>query len=122
VVGGVNAGYAVSSKCASPDLAVRLVLELTSVRTARAWAGTGRIPALRKKLVAEFLTPETRDPAAVLESASAIQLYYDQALSPELAEVHKSTTEGLFAGTKTPEEAARTMEEKARAIAAREGK
>ncbi|MHC4917221.1 MAG: extracellular solute-binding protein [Planctomycetota bacterium] len=122
VVGGVNAGYAVSSGCKHPDLAVRLLLELTSRETAKAWAGTGRIPALKTARVAEFLKPETRDPAAVLERAAVIQLYYDQALPPELAQVHKSTTEGLFAGTKTPEEAARTMEDKAKAIAAREGK
>jgi len=122
VVGGVNAAYAVSSRCAHPDLAVKLVLELTSVESARRWAATGRIPALRKSLVEKFLAPETKDPAAVLAGASGIQLYYDQALSPELAQLHKSTTQGLFAGTKTPAEAARLMEAKARSIAARKGK
>jgi raffinose/stachyose/melibiose transport system substrate-binding protein len=122
VVGGVNAGYAVSAACRAPDLAVKLVLELTSEQSAREWAGTGRIPALGTERVGEFLKPETREPAAVLEKAGIIQLYYDQALDPELAQVHKSTTQGLFAGTKTPAEAARLMEEKARAIAERAGK
>ncbi len=122
VVGGVNAGYAVSSRCRHPDLAVKLLRELTSTRTAQAWAATGRIPALKMNLVEKFLTPETKDPAAVLEKASAIQLYYDQALTPELAQLHKSSTQGLFAGTKTPEQAARLMEAKAKAITARKGK
>ncbi len=122
VVGGVNAAYAVSAKCKHPELAARLLLELTSTKTAQAWAGTGRIPALKTSHVEKFLKPEARDVAAVFERAAAIQLYYDQALSPELAQLHKSTTQGLFAGTKTPEEAARLMEEKAAAIAARRGK
>jgi raffinose/stachyose/melibiose transport system substrate-binding protein len=122
VLGGVNAAYAVSARCAQPIVAGRLLKELVSDETARAWAKTGRIPALRSKLVAPLLPPETRGVAEILGAASAIQLYYDQALSPELAQLHKSTTQGLFAGTKTPEKAARLMEEKAKVIAVRGGK
>lgn len=116
VLGGVNSGYAVSSKCAHPDTAVALVRELTSLESARAWAATGRIPALAADIAVPMLPPETRDVAAILGQASAIQLYYDQALPPELAELHKTTTQGVLGGTTSPERAARLMEEKARAV------
>ena len=119
VLGGMNAGYAVSSKCAQSDAAVALVRELTSLTSARAWAETGRIPALTADLAVPMLPPETRDAAAILGKASAIQLYYDQALPPELAELHKTTTQGILGGTTSPEEAAQLMEEAAaRALAA----
>jgi raffinose/stachyose/melibiose transport system substrate-binding protein len=121
VLGGVNAAYAASAK-AEPAGAAALLTELTSARTAAEWAKTGRIPALRTELVAPLLPAETREVAAILGAARAIQLYYDQALPPELAQLHKSSTQGIFAGSKTPEEAARLMEEKARAIAERAGK
>jgi raffinose/stachyose/melibiose transport system substrate-binding protein len=113
VIGGVNAGYAVSSKCAHPAEAVALVRELTSLVSAKAWAATGRIPALTAELAAPMLPPETRDVAAILGQASRIQLYYDQALPPELAELHKTTTQGILGGTTSPEEAAQLMEDAA---------
>ncbi len=121
VLGGVNAAYAASSG-ADPAGAAALLTELTSARTAAEWARTGRIPALRTELAAPLLPAETREVAAILGAAKAIQLYYDQALPPELAQLHKTSTQGIFAGTKSPEEAARLMEEKARAIAERTGK
>jgi len=119
VLGGVNAGYAISARCGYPDGAVALVRELTSLGAAREWATTGRIPALATKLVEPMLPPETREVATILGKASGLQLYYDQALPPELGAVHKTTTQGILGGTKTPEEAARLMEEAARAIAER---
>ncbi len=118
VVGGVNAAYAVAARCKHPAEAAALLLDLTSVRTAEAWAKTGRIPALKTEIAAPLLPPETREVAAILGAAKSIQLYYDQALPPDMAVLHKSTTQGLFAGTKTPEEAARLMEQKAGGVRA----
>jgi len=120
VLGGVNAGYAIARGCRHPDAAVALVTELTGAAAAEAWARTGRIPALAPERARALLPPESQAIADVLGRARAIQLYYDQALPPELGEVHKTTTQGLFAGTKTPAEAARLMEQKARAMAERE--
>ena len=111
VLGGVNAGYAVSSKCPHPQEAAALLIELTSLETCRLWAAeTGRIPALALSGEAvTLLPPETREVAALLGNARGIQLYYDQALPRDLADLHKTTTQGIFAGTKTPVEAARLM-------------
>jgi raffinose/stachyose/melibiose transport system substrate-binding protein len=122
VLGGINAAYAVSAKCQFPQEAAELVLELTSVETGREWAGTRRIPALDPKLIDAALSPETRPAAEILGRAKGIQLYYDQALPPELGQEHKNTTQGLLSGAKTAEEAARIMEHKARAIAERDAK
>jgi len=122
VLGGVNAAYAVASKCQHPQEAAELVMELTSVETGRAWAETRRIPALDPKLIEGALAPETQAAAKLLARARDIQLYYDQALPPELAQEHKSTTQALLGGSKTPEQAAELMEKKARAVAEREKK
>ncbi|HOX04945.1 MAG TPA: extracellular solute-binding protein [Planctomycetota bacterium] len=122
VLGGVNAGYAVSSRCSHTGEAAALIMELTSVATGREWAATRRIPALDPKLLEGALASETCPAAEILARARDIQLYYDQALPPELAQEHKSTAQALLGGSKTPEEAARLMEQKARAIAEREKK
>lgn len=45
-----------------------------------------------------------------LSNATYLQNYVDQTLSPELAEVHKSTTQALFGKTMTPLQAAETMQ------------
>ena len=41
---------------------------------------------------------------------------YDQTLPPELAELHKDTTQAIFGLDMTPEEAAKKMEEKAKEV------
>jgi len=43
-----------------------------------------------------------------------VQLWYDQYLPPSVAEVHKDTSQALFALSMTPEEAAKTLEVAAR--------
>jgi raffinose/stachyose/melibiose transport system substrate-binding protein len=40
-----------------------------------------------------------------LNTAAGVQLWYDQYLPSEVAEVHKDTCQELFGLTKTPEEA-----------------
>lgn len=49
----------------------------------------------------------------ITESATHIQMPYDQTLPPELGEKHKDTTQAIFGLDMTPEEAAKQMEEKA---------
>jgi raffinose/stachyose/melibiose transport system substrate-binding protein len=118
VVGGVNAAFAVSSSCRYPDLAVELIRELTAPDAVRAWCESGRIPALRADDAALAALPgPTRAAFRLLETAAALQPYYDQYLPPRLAEMHKTTTQGLFAGTLTPEQAAARMEACARELA-----
>jgi len=117
VVGGINAAYAISSRCPYPKEAFELLKELISDGTAMKWAQTGRIPALKREAVAGLLDAHTLRAAELLFDAPEIQLYYDQYLPPELGELHKSTTQSLLAGTQTAEEAARTMEKLASELA-----
>ena len=111
VVGGVNCAFAVSSKCKDPKAAVGLVRALTSQATARAWAGIGRIPAVKLDDADLVSLPRpTAEAFKLLRAAKTIQFYYDQYLPPRLVKVHKDTTQGLFAGTLTPKQAADMME------------
>lgn len=114
VVGGVNCGFAVSAHSEHPELAVDLLRELTSARVAEQWCRIGRIPAVKVSENAPAGLPApTKAAWELLHAAPALQPYYDQYLPPRLAEVHKSTTQALFAKTTTPEEAARKMAEAA---------
>lgn len=115
VVGGVNCGFAVSSTSPNRELAVELLRYLTSDTVAAEWCGIGRIPALKVAPdVEEKLPLPTRNALAILKSADCLQPYYDQYLRPRLASEHKKTTQKLFAGTITPEEAAAQMAKVAR--------
>ena len=48
-----------------------------------------------------------------LASAKYFQLYYDQALPPAMGSVINDSTQGIFAGTLSPEEAAQAIEDSA---------
>jgi raffinose/stachyose/melibiose transport system substrate-binding protein len=54
--------------------------------------------------------PQEKAVAEMTAKAEYYQLYYDQYLPPAVGEVVKDATQGLFAGTKTPEEAAAMIE------------
>jgi raffinose/stachyose/melibiose transport system substrate-binding protein len=40
-----------------------------------------------------------------------MQLWYDQSLSPEVADVHKITSQQIFGGTLTPQAAAQQLQD-----------
>lgn len=98
LLGGVNAAYAISSKSKHKELAAKLVGFLTDEVAAREWVKTGRIPARRVDLAG--VPAVLADAAKLVESAPRIQLYFDQALSPAVAEEHKPYTHSLFAAEK----------------------
>jgi len=110
VVGGMNAGYAVSSSCKHREAALDLIRELTGAQAAREWAATGRVPARTDADLSGADRP-TRSLVSILNSADAVQLYYDQALPPALAVVHKETVQAIFAGEMSGEQAAKKMAE-----------
>ena len=117
MVGGVNCAFAVSATCKRPEKAIELLRLLTAEEVGQSWCKIGRIPALRVRedAVAQLPAP-TRAARGLLEAAKTIQPYYDQYLPPRLAEEHKKTTQGLFARTLTPAEAAERMEKCAREL------
>ena len=118
VVGGTNAAFAVSSGCAQPQTAVRLLRFLTDPQVAREWTRIGRIPAVMGVEEAALPAP-TQQAARLLRAAKRIQLYYDQYLPPPLATMHKETAQALFTGDLTPIAAAEKMETLAREMGSR---
>ena len=118
IAGGVNCGFAVSSTCRNPKQAVELLRFLTDEKVGEEWCRIGRIPALRVKDEALVRLPAATCAALdLLKKAKRMQPYYDQYLLPRLAEEHKKTTQGLFARTITPREAAQRMEKLAQELA-----
>ncbi len=110
VLGGINCGFAVSKHCKVPKKAIELLKYLTADEVVGEWCEIGRIPALKTTPQQEERLPgPTRDALAALRSSTSMQPYYDQYLTPRLAVEHKNTTQNIFAGTMTPEEAAKQM-------------
>jgi raffinose/stachyose/melibiose transport system substrate-binding protein len=106
LLGGVNAAYAVSAKCAEKELAFRLVEFLTNAAAAKDWAATGRIPARKVELT--DAPAALTDAMKLIEKAPRIHLYFDQALDPAIAEKHKEYTQSLFVGP-LPDRVARAI-------------
>ena len=110
-VGGGN-GFAVG-KNASPE-AVDFVKFMTSAENQAALAKIGvAIPVVKGGEVG------LSDPLMVIvqktfAAAQYFQLYYDQALPPAMGSVVNDATQGIFAGTLTPEQAAQQIEDSAK--------
>ncbi len=110
VLGGINCGFAVTSSCKHPELAIELLRYLTDDQVVTEWCEGGRIPALVTTPEQEAKLPgPTRQAYVMLKAASSLQPYYDQYLTPRLAVEHKNTTQNMFAGVMTPEQAAAKM-------------
>jgi raffinose/stachyose/melibiose transport system substrate-binding protein len=104
--------YSVSATCPYPDEAFALIQTMIDDQSVALRARAGRVPPVKG-----FTTddPVLRKIVALVQEAPHVQLWYDQYLPPEVAEVHKDTSQALFALTATPEEAARRLEQAARA-------
>jgi raffinose/stachyose/melibiose transport system substrate-binding protein len=114
VVGGTSPVFSVSSKSTNPELAVELAKELTSVETAQAFTdNTGALVAVNG---VHYKDPFAQQADEMLKNAKYLQTFYDQTLPPELAELHKDTTQALFGLSTTPDAAAKQMEDKAKSI------
>ncbi|GGI09441.1 sugar ABC transporter substrate-binding protein [Egicoccus halophilus] len=99
--------YHVSSNCELQDEAFEVIQYLIDDESVEARVDNGRIPPVEGFEAEDEVTAEV---FSILEQADSVQLWYDQFLPPELADVHLSTTQALFALSITPEEAAAQME------------
>ena len=75
-------------------------------------AQAGRVPPVKGFTTED---PVLQKIVTLVQNAPHVQLWYDQYLPPAIAEMHKDTSQALFALTTTPEEAARRLEQAARA-------
>ena len=113
LVGGVNTAFALASD--APDEAVGFLRTLTSPEVQEQLATEAkRMPTLlgMEDVVVDPLLAQA---TALFGEAPFVQLYWDRFLPPDLADLHKTTTQEIFALIMSPEEAAIEMEEAAAA-------
>jgi raffinose/stachyose/melibiose transport system substrate-binding protein len=113
VIGTVGDNFfSISSSCKEPEAAFRLIQSLTDDVSAQARLDDKRIiPVKGLKTSDPFLNRVMK----LVSEASNVQLWYDQELSPNLAQTHLNTTQALFGLSITPEAAAQQMEDAAKA-------
>ncbi|MFZ6770049.1 extracellular solute-binding protein [Undibacterium sp. Di26W] len=113
VVGTVGDNFfSVSSACKDPDAAFRLIQFLTDYTSALARLDDMRIiPVKGLKASAPYLN---RIMDLVVQVPN-VQHWYDQELSPTMAELHKDITQAIFGLSLSPEVAAQQMEDAAKA-------
>jgi raffinose/stachyose/melibiose transport system substrate-binding protein len=109
-VGGGN-GFAIG-KNASPE-AIDFVKFLTSPENQKRLAEIGVAIPVVKGGEAGMTDPLLIQLQKQLAQAKYFQLYYDQALPPAMGSVINDSTQGIFAGTLTPEQAAQAIEDSA---------
>ncbi|MFH1524532.1 MAG: extracellular solute-binding protein [Chloroflexota bacterium] len=109
-VGGGN-GFAIG-KNASPE-AVDFVKFMTSPENQAALAAIGVAIPVVKGGEAGLSDPLMVIVQSTFAKAEYFQLYYDQALPPAMGSVINDSTQGLFAGTLTPEQCAQAVEDSA---------
>lgn len=106
--------FSISTACKEPDAAFKLIQSLTDDVSAQARLDDKRIiPVKGLKTSDPFLNRVM----SLVAGASSVQFWYDQELSPNLAQVHLNTTQALFGLSITPEAAAQQMEDAAKAEA-----
>ncbi|MCM3595485.1 extracellular solute-binding protein [Metabacillus idriensis] len=104
--------WSVAKNSKNQKLATELAKELSSTETAQQYVDrTGSLTAVDNVVPKDPFTKRFYD---VVKNATHLQMPYDQTLPPELAELHKDTTQAVFGLDMTPEEAAKKMEQKAK--------
>jgi raffinose/stachyose/melibiose transport system substrate-binding protein len=111
VLGGGD-GFAIGKN--APPEAIDFVRFLTSVENQTAMAKAGlAVPPTVKGAEAGLSDPLLKEVQSRAAQAKYYQLYYDQYLPPAVGQTVNDATQGLFAGTSSPEEVAKMIEEAA---------
>ncbi|MDR3160431.1 MAG: extracellular solute-binding protein [Spirochaetaceae bacterium] len=96
--------YHVSSRSAEADKAFEMLTYLLDEQSVTDRIAAGRIPPVKGLTITDPLVKQVFD--AILE-APDVQLWYDQSLTPEVAEVMLSASQELFGLSVTPQEFAK---------------
>ena len=94
--------YSVSTKSADPEGAFHLIQYLLDEQAQVDRAAQGKIIPLKSFASDNSVTTEVLES---LNSAGGVQLWYDQYLPAQVADVHKRTSQAIFGKTMTPEAA-----------------
>ena len=99
--------YHISATAKNPAKAFEFLTFLLDEEGIKDALGDGRIPPVKNVTLDDPLLAEL---FSMVQAAPDMQLWYDQSLSPEVADVHKITSQELFGGTITSEEAAQQLQ------------
>lgn len=109
---GGGDGFAVGKN--APPQAIEFVRFLTSVENQTAMAKAGiAVPPVVKGAEAGLDDPLLKEVQSRVAQAKYYQLYYDQYLPPAVGQAVNDATQGVFAGTASPEDVAQTIEDAA---------
>lgn len=100
--------YSVSQNCKDKEGAFKVIQSLLDDQAVQDRKNLGRIGVFKDFKPEDPLTQKIFD---AVGNASGVQLWYDQYLPAEVAEVHKSTSQEVFGLTKTPKEANKELQE-----------
>lgn len=100
--------------CKDPEGAFKAIQYMIDDTAIQKRIEAGRVPPVKGVKVSDPLLQNVLD---AVQKAPSVQLWYDQYLSPELSDLHKSTTQALFGLSKTPEQVDKEMEAKAKELA-----
>lgn len=100
--------YSVSATSKDPEGAFRVIQALLDDKAQEERKANGKIIPVKGYSSDSEVVNKILD---VVGSASGIQLWYDQYLPAEVAEVHKQTSQEIFGLTKTPEEANKELQD-----------
>lgn len=114
LVGGVSPVLSVAASSQHPEEALKLIEALTTVEFGQRFADEASV--ISAVVGVQYNNPFAKQLNDMLSQAKFMQTFYDQTLPPELAELHKDTTQALFGLEMTPEEAANLMEQKAKEL------
>jgi raffinose/stachyose/melibiose transport system substrate-binding protein len=99
--------YHVAASSKNPTKAFELITHLIDDEAVKDALNDGRIPPVKNVQLSDPILAEL---FGQVQSAPDMQLWYDQSLSPEVADVHKITSQEIFGGTLTPQAAAQQLQ------------
>jgi raffinose/stachyose/melibiose transport system substrate-binding protein len=100
--------YHVAGSSKNPAKAFELISHLIDEEAIQDALNDGRIPPVKNIKLSDPILAEL---FAQVQSAPDMQLWYDQSLSPEVADVHKVTSQEIFGGTLSPRAAAQQLQD-----------
>ncbi len=108
VVGTVGDNfYSVAANCKDVEGAFKAVTYLIDDTAVAKRIEAGRVPPVKGVKVTD---PLLQDVLTAVEKAPSVQLWYDQYLPADVAQVHKDTSQAIFGLAKTPDQVNKEME------------
>jgi raffinose/stachyose/melibiose transport system substrate-binding protein len=91
--------YSISSNCADKANAFKVIQYLIDDKSVAARIADGRIPPVKGITLTD---PNSIELNKLISKAAGVQLWWDQYLPPEFAQLHLDQTQALFALSQTP--------------------